>query len=446
MTSTTHRPAITRAGLTMLVLVLTAACGQASPSPSPAPFAASLTLGPCTPEAATASPSAVPPTEPPSPDSNDPNAARYEEIERQVTDLRGLAPTADVRRDVLDRVELGEFIQESFTSTNPEALVANSERLLKALLLMPQDGSLRDLYVEMLTSQALGLYDDTTKRMYVISDSGEIGPLEEITYAHEYTHALQDQAFVIGDVRGTATDQGDRALARTALIEGDATLLMTLWAQQNLTPDQLLSVAGAVDPGSQAALDSLPAILRESLTFPYTQGLNLALGEYIGGVGFPGVDALYANPPDSTEQVMHPTKLDPREAPIEVVFDRGAAGSDWCAAFEDTLGEFQLGILLNDAVGVEKSAAGTAAAGWGGDRVALVDGPDGVSGVVLDTRWDTPEDATEFATALGGMVAKQQAAGRAARVLTPAPDRVVLLTASGDTPLAQLEQSLGLAR
>ena len=31
--------------------------------------------------------------------------------------------------------------------------------------------------------------------MYVVTDTGEIGPLEEITYAHEYTHALQDQTF-----------------------------------------------------------------------------------------------------------------------------------------------------------------------------------------------------------------------------------------------------------
>ncbi len=67
---------------------------------------------------------------------------------------------------------------------------------------MPQGDSLRDLYIEMLTSQVAGLYDDTTKRMYVVTETGEIGPAEKITYAHEYTHALQDQAFDLSDDQG----------------------------------------------------------------------------------------------------------------------------------------------------------------------------------------------------------------------------------------------------
>jgi hypothetical protein len=36
----------------------------------------------------------------------------------------------------------------------------------------------------MLTSSVAGLYDDTTKKMYVVTETGEIGPSEEITYAH----------------------------------------------------------------------------------------------------------------------------------------------------------------------------------------------------------------------------------------------------------------------
>ena len=78
---------------------------------------------------------------------------------------------------------------------------------------MPQDASLRDLYVEMLTSQVAGLYDDTTKKMYVVTETGEIGPAEEITYAHEYTHALQDQAFNLGAIKGKA-DRPERPGAR----------------------------------------------------------------------------------------------------------------------------------------------------------------------------------------------------------------------------------------
>lgn len=469
MTPTPPRLASVRASLLALLVVAAAACGQASPTASPGTHSSSPA------PAATASPSAeasrpatpaptmaavdvcpdapaspapsTAPAEQPSPDANDPNATRYEEIEGQVSALRGLTLTTPVKRDVFNREELGKFIQGSFSRDNPEALINGTETLLKALLLMPQGDSLRDLYIEMLTSQIAGLYDDTTKSMYVISDTGEIGPLEEITYAHEYTHALQDQAFGLAKLHGDATDQGDRTLARTTLIEGDATLLMFLWAQQNLPADQLLAAVGSSDPASQAVLDRLPALLRETLMFPYTQGLGLAQGQYVAG-GYSAVDALFANPPDSTEQVLHPEKLNPREAPIEVAFDAGLAaklGAGWCVALQDTLGEFQLGIILRDAGGADTAGANAAAAGWGGDRVALVGGPDGEMGVVLDTRWDTAADASEFASALGPMVANLEAAGRSASVLAPAPDRVVLLVSNGDETLGRLANVLGLA-
>ena len=40
-----------------------------------------------------------------------------------------------------------------------------------------------------------------------------------------------------------------------------------------------------------------------------------------------------------------------------------------------------------------------AAEGWGGDRVATVDGPRGAWVAVWQTAWDTPADAAEFAAA-----------------------------------------------
>ena len=162
---------------------------------------------------------------------------------------------------MFNREELGKFIQGSFGRDNPESLVASTETLLKALALMPQGDSLRDLYVEMLTSQVAGLYDDTTKSMYVISDTGEIGPLEEITYAHEYTHALQDQAFGLSKLHGDATDQGDRALARTTLIEGDATLLDVPVGPAEPAAGPAARGRGLVRPASQAVLDRMPAML-----------------------------------------------------------------------------------------------------------------------------------------------------------------------------------------
>ncbi len=354
---------------------------------------------------------------------------------------------APIKRATFDQAGLCAFLRTSFRHDNPAPLVSGTEQLLKGLLLMPQDASLESLYLDMLTSQVVGLYDDDTRTMYVVTETGDIGPTQEITYAHEYTHALQDQAFDLSSIQGKATDQGDRALARTTLIEGDATLLMSLWAQQHLTPAQLLQVAGAADPAATAALERIPPILRETLEFPYTTGLQLTLSAFQQG-GFAAVDSLFANPPDSTEQVLHPDKLASREAPVKVAFPKDLAkrlGDGWSVALQDTLGELQLGILLRETGKADQPTSTAAAAGWGGDRVAVVDGPGGATGVVLDTAWDTPADAAEFSAALAGVMSSLQAAGRSAAILQPAADRVVLVTGESDDTVRRLSNVLGLA-
>jgi hypothetical protein len=448
-------------GLAALVIaLLVAACGSQTPTPAPSASAAaspSATASPAPSDSAapSASPSAEAAAdcdpaqataESPSPDTDDPNAGLYAEIEAQVTQLRGITATKPVERGVFDKPGLCAYITSSFEKENPAELVRDTEALYKALALMPQGESLQDLYIELLTSQVAGLYDDETKKMYVVTSTGEIGPAEKITYAHEYTHALQDQQFTLRDLMGDAKDQGDRSLARSTLVEGDATLLMSLWAQQHMTPQELTEAATSVDPASEAILARMPAILKDALLFPYTSGLTMTLGAFQQAGGYGGVDGLYANPPDTTEQVIHPEKLAAREPAVTVAFPDdfpGSLGEGWTIALQDTLGEFQLQTLLSDAA--KSTDANTAATGWGGDRVAWVTGPDGANAAVLDTRWDTDADAAEFAAALGDYVATLEAEGRSASILTPAPDRVVVISANDADTMGTVANALGLA-
>jgi hypothetical protein len=427
-------------GLAALVAVMVvSACGTSTPSPSAAATAApsaSASAALCddsvTGEAAT-----------PAPD--DPANAIYDAIEDEVESLRGLAATTPVARGVFDQASLCAYLREGFQEDNPESLVLGTELLYKELGLMPEDASLETLYLELLTSQVAGLYDDDTKHMYVVTQSGEIGPAEKFTYAHEYDHALQDQAFVLRDVVGEDLDQSDRTMARASVVEGDATLLMTLWAQRYMTPAELAEVGSAgLTPEQQAVLDRMPAILKDPLQFPYLGGLNLTAGAW-GQGGFPAVDELFRNPPDSTEQVLHADKLASREAPVEVAFpdDLGTRlGDGWEVTLQDTFGELLTEIILRDG---GASATADAAAGWGGDRVALVQGPGDEVAVVWDTAWDTDQDAEAFAAALAPTVAKLEGMGRSVSVLRPAPDRVVLVTAESPDTMGKVANVLGLA-
>ncbi len=78
-------------------------------------------------------------------------------------------------------------------------------------------------------------------------------------------------------------------------------------------------------------------------------------------------------------------------------------GDGWTEAMQDTFGEFQIGVWLRQS-GITASDASAAAAGWGGDRLAVLDGPGEDWAVVMHSTWDTDEDATAFRQAAGDAV------------------------------------------
>jgi hypothetical protein len=374
-------------------------------------------------------------------------SATLGKIEQDVQAIRELSLKQPVAPTITDQAGLQTVIDTDFNRENPPDLIAANEKLLKGLGLLPDGASLRDLYLKLLGSQVLGLYQPSSKRFYVLAKTGSFGPLEQFTFAHEFDHVLQDQNFGLDKLRISDPGQGDRSLAHLSVPEGDATLVMALWAQQHLTPAQLLGLAGSMGPGSQQVLTDMPRILRETLMFPYTTGLNFVLAARTTG-GWKAVDDLYATPPTSTEQVLHPDKYGSHEQPIAVADSAGLAaklGTGWKLSLEDTLGEFQLGIWLEDASGgrVDAATAKAAAAGWGGDRVAVLEGPNGVWAIVLQTAWDSEGEAAQFEAAASGTT---QGLSHPAKVLpgTGGTQRTVLVASDAGT-LSAAANALGLA-
>jgi hypothetical protein len=219
--------------------------------------------------------------------------------------------------------------------------------------------------------------------------------------SHEIDHALQDQAFDLSVVVPDPTNEGDAAIAALSLVEGDASLLMVQWATEHLTPAELLEVVeSATDDEQTALLESMPAILSGTLQFPYITGLEFVLGPQTQG-GWSAVDAMYDDPPVSTEQVLHPDTYAAGEDPVDVVMPDGLAeamGAGWSLGLEDTFGEYQLSIWLAES-GNAEAVATRAAAGWGGDRMAYLTGPDGADALVWRNEWDSEDDAAQFTTA-----------------------------------------------
>jgi hypothetical protein len=417
------------AGLAALALIA-AACGSTEPSSTPP--ASSASAGPPT-------SASVAPTEAPDP------ATVYASIETQVQAIRGLTARNPVAPKLLDDAGIKQLTADSFTKSNPPEVVKANERVMKAFGLLPADASLSDLYVKLLGSQVAGLYNPDDKTLYVVSKSGGLGPAQRTTFAHEFDHALQDQSFDLGSLSLDGVGHGDQSTARLALVEGDATLVMSIWQLQNLSQADLgqLLAESAADPGTQVLLDA-PPVLRDSLLFPYTAGLSFVQGLQAGG--WQAVNAAFEKPPASTEQVLHPEKYASGEAPIAVTLPAdlpARLGTGWKTSFEDTNGEFSLAVWLRTNTAIDTATANAAAAGWGGDRYALLEGPNGAWSVVTKTVWDTPADAAEFESAATGLVEKLASpasllpgAGGAERWIVIASDDATLNAVAGALGLA----------
>lgn len=325
--------------------------------------------------------------------------ATIEQIERETAELRGLELLEEIDKQIMTRAELQanieDVIDEEYT---PE--IAQDEALSLWLLRLIDDRDL-DLYqlqLDLLGEQIAGYYDPEIKELVVISDDGGLTAVDKVTMSHEIVHALQDQHFDLAAVDALATD-ADAEFAITALIEGDATTAMTLYMFEYLPPDELADIfSDSLLAPDTPVYDNAPRYIREGLVFPYEAG-----GEFVNAIftagDFAAVDESFANPPMSTEQILHPEKymeeLD-EPTPVELPDIAGQLGEGWAEIYGDVLGEWDLRLMLDENGARDANAA---AAGWDGSWFDVYkSGQEAVS--VMRTAWDTDQDATEFNDAL----------------------------------------------
>lgn len=362
-----------------------------------------------TPEVATASP------HPTGPAASQDALAVLGQIEAQVRDLRDL-PAADIGPpEILTRAELADVL--------PGLLEPALDNFtLRALGLLTADQDIIALTEQLYTAQVLGYYDFDAKRMVIVTDAG-LNPAAQITYAHEYTHALQDAAFDSSAAQESVTGQRDRELALLGLEEGDATTAMVLWAIGHLSADELSGITETPVPD----MTGIPDWMVRLLEFPYLSGAEF-VGQLYASGGWDAVNAAYGDLPASTEQILHPQKYIDAEAPMEV------KGIDLATAFgteqsDTTLGEAWMSIWLQG-LGVPQAAADVAADGWGGDHLTVASDVSGNWGLGWRIAWDAPIESTEFETAYAGVQGGLPFATRVIHVSDR--DTIVLHASSAD--------------
>ena len=213
--------------------------------------------------------------------------------------------------------------------------------------------------------------------------------LEEITIAHELTHALEDQRFGL-DLEDTSGSD-DAALAHLALVEGTATAVMFTYAERHFSAEQTLG-------GLLARSARTPATCRRSWRRSWCSPTSRASGSCSGSTRPAATTGRWSTPPIASARRPRPSRSCTRRSTCRSSSPSGCArrrrvpGPGWRRLARGTWGEWATGELLADP---------EAAEGWGGDRYELWQQRSGDcaapcrhrDALVMRWRWDTREDA-----------------------------------------------------
>ena len=337
--------------------------------------------------------------------------ALADRLARDVSAIRGLRLVRPVRRGVLDRdgilARIQGLVAEQYT---PEDIRHEGE-VLKRLGMIPEDLDYAGTVFGVLREQVAGFYDPHQQRLFIASWLP--AAMQEPTLAHEIEHALQDQHFRIGELLRRREGQSDRQAAVSALCEGDAVAVMIDYLLRatgrdfTTMPDLVQQIRAQASGQGQPMLRNAPRAVREALLFPYVEGTSFvrALKMRRGATGWSTIDAAFAAPPESTEQILHPDRYFAQDRPIAVTLpDSAALGTAYRAVHRDVLGELSVRQYLEESI--PEAQARAAAEGWGGDQVVLYERASASSSptvaelaLVGRVQWDSERDATEFAEA-----------------------------------------------
>jgi len=322
------------------------------------------------------SPDPDPPAAAPSPTER-PTESLEQQVARVagvVERIRGLTFPELPLPTYLSRDQLGERIA-AFLDEYGDEQAEVDRRILELLGALPRGYDLRAGLTALLSEQVAGFYDPVTGELVVAvaQDGRRLSPLEELFLAHELEHALADATLGLPGEPDVPQSE-DAALARSALIEGDATLTMQEYVSVGLSVlDQIrLAVESLGTLRQFEALDQVPWALRRSLELPYVEGLAFVTHLRDRG-GWQAVDAAYARPPASTAQILFPERYDAGGEPVSPP-DAGSLAAPWSQRARTSFGAADLLFLL-EAPGDDRTAALDSprehVAAWAGGALTL---------------------------------------------------------------------------
>ena len=351
-------------------------------------------------------------------------------IEKNIEALRGMKFKHPVKAAPQSLQDFEQFVLKELEKQMDDDLSRNYGKIVRKLGLYrgPEIEDFREMFKTVYLSQAAAYYDPDARTFYVVRPNLPQEALVAV-YSHELYHGFQDQHF---DLRAYLNEEelsDDELLARQAVVEGEAHYVSSLLTIRHLFPGlqasntvrtlvklqsqmDVTQLAGmlksSLDSQEQLsadmqaaikALDTIPRFVLETLMGAYLKGMAFVFE--IQTDGWSKVSELYRRPPVSTEQILHPDKWRQNERPQVFEwppFSQEPLFSRWEVLESNTVGEFQWRIIFAEH-GLDEEGR-TAAAGWNGDRFAVLEHEERHDLLLLlYTSWDSEQDAEEFQAA-----------------------------------------------
>jgi len=322
------------------------------------------------------------------------------EIMQELHEITGFKIRHKVPAQIISRDKVKDFLEKRMQETTTPEDIRVEELTLKKFGLVPQDFDLAKNTVDLLTEQAAAFYDFHKKCLFITDWTPSA--TREPALVHELGHALADQNVNLDKFIKQGSKSDDGSLARMAVMEGQATWLMAEYlarkAGQSLadSPALLESMVGGVESGASQypVFESEPLYLRETLVFPYSQGLLFQNAVYLK-MKQAAFEEVFRRPPVSTQQILHPDTYFAGLQPTHPELPELGDSKGYKRIAEGNVGELDHSILLRQYCG--EAEAKELAPHWRGGAYALMErrSPERVV-LLYAVEWDTADSAAKY--------------------------------------------------
>jgi hypothetical protein len=354
--------------------------------------------------------------------------ASVDEILEFVSNDTGFPIKHPVKRELASRDVVQKYVEGRLEDDEDAKRLERSELVLKKFGLLPRDFDLHFFLIGLLREQVAGYYDVQTKTINLLDWLD--GDAQRPVLAHELTHALQDQNYDLkrwshpseartqkakagGKDDRFEYDEDEELMARDAVAEGQGMVVLIDYMLKPTghtlaeSPQFGKIMREAMGKSSNSPmLDKAPMMLRESLIYPYREGLDFEQQLLTTGGKALAFNGAFKDPPQNTHEILAPSAYLTRAAipPLPIPDLKDVLGKHYEKYDVGSVGEFDVSVILRQYAN-DDTAAKISSAWRGGSYYAArkLDGQGskrpastGDLSILYVSRWATDEAADQF--------------------------------------------------